>query len=317
MKPCSSKTKSGGFGVSFTTTVTVSVFFSSTTTFCAPWASARLANPRAARLKSALILTCILRLNRAGTALFREGGGHSASVCELFACEWGHRKLRRVMTPDGCKELDLEQFFTQIRESAPGRVAPPAQALKGAALAPRNASSGAGPVHLSAPRAGWYDPRSHLSPTEVTCFLRFDPSPPPPIALLSLPTLSAAETVKIGAAFSLTGNAAAYGAQQKAGVQAAIDDVNKSGKLKGITLELVLEDDGTSKEQGIAVFQRFINRDKVSAIIGPTLSTTATAADPIAQQGEDPGGRGVQHRARRASPTSATTSGASRSPRPR
>ena len=53
------------------------------------------------------------------------------------------------------------------------------------------------------------------------------------VALLALPTLSAAETVKIGAAFSLTGNAAAYGAQQKAGVQAAIDDVNKSGKLKG------------------------------------------------------------------------------------
>jgi branched-chain amino acid transport system substrate-binding protein len=107
-------------------------------------------------------------------------------------------------------------------------------------------------------------------------------------ALLAVPTLSAAETVKIGAAFSLTGNAAAYGAQQKAGVQQAIDEVNKSGKLKGITLELVLEDDGTSKEQGIAVFQRFINRDKVSAIIGPTLSTTATAADPIAQQGKTP-----------------------------
>ena len=57
------------------------------------------------------------------------------------------------------------------------------------------------------------------------------------------------------------GITAPYGAQQKAGVQAAIEDVNKSGKLKGITLELVLEDDATSKEQGIAVFQRFINRD--------------------------------------------------------
>ena len=108
-------------------------------------------------------------------------------------------------------------------------------------------------------------------------------------ALLAIPCLStAAETVKIGAAFSITGNAAAYGAQQKAGVLQAIDDVNKSGKLKGITLEIVLEDDGTSKEQGIAVFQRFINRDKVSAIIGPTLSTTATAADPVAQAAKTP-----------------------------
>lgn len=106
-------------------------------------------------------------------------------------------------------------------------------------------------------------------------------------ALLSVQTL-AAEKVKVGAAFSLTGNAAAYGAQQKFGVQAAIDDINKSGRLKDVTLELVLEDDGTSKEQGIAVYQRMINRDKVSAIIGPTLSNTASAANPIAQQGKTP-----------------------------
>lgn len=97
-----------------------------------------------------------------------------------------------------------------------------------------------------------------------------------------------AETVKIGAAFSLTGNAAVYGAQQKAGVLLAVEEINKSGALKGVTLEAVVEDDATSKEQGIAVFQRFINRDKVSAIVGPTLSTTATAADPIAQQSRTP-----------------------------
>src|SRR5712671_5010310 len=94
---------------------------------------------------------------------------------------------------------------------------------------------------------------------------------------------SAAETVvKIGAALSMTGPAAVYGASQKAGVQAAIDEINKSGFLKGIKLEAVFEDDASTKEQGIAVFQRFINKDKVAAIIGPTLSNTATAADPLA-----------------------------------
>src|SRR5512137_266522 len=107
-------------------------------------------------------------------------------------------------------------------------------------------------------------------------------------ALLALPTLSVAETVKIGAAFSLTGNAAAYGAQQKAGVLLAIEEINKSGKLKGITLEAVVEDDGTNPQQGISVFDRLINRDKVSAIIGPTLSTLAEAADPRAQEQKTP-----------------------------
>jgi branched-chain amino acid transport system substrate-binding protein len=108
-------------------------------------------------------------------------------------------------------------------------------------------------------------------------------------ATLSAPSL-AAETVRIGGAFSITGNAAAYGAQQKFGVQAAIEDVNKSEAFKkaGVTLEMILEDDHTDPQQAINVFQQFINKNKVSAIIGPTLTNTAKAADPIAQQMKTP-----------------------------
>lgn len=107
-------------------------------------------------------------------------------------------------------------------------------------------------------------------------------------AVAAAPALAADRTVKIGAAVSMTGPAAVYGATQKAGVQAAIDEVNKSGMLKGVKLEAVVEDDASTKEQGIAVFQRFINRDKVAAILGPTLSNTATAADPLAQSAKVP-----------------------------
>jgi branched-chain amino acid transport system substrate-binding protein len=88
-----------------------------------------------------------------------------------------------------------------------------------------------------------------------------------------------------GAALSLTGAAASYGAQQRAGIQAAVDDVNAKG---GAKVNVIVEDDGSTKEQGITVFQKFINRDKVTAIIGPTLSNTASAADPLAQQAHVP-----------------------------
>ncbi len=98
----------------------------------------------------------------------------------------------------------------------------------------------------------------------------------------------AQETVKIGACLSLTGPAAVYGAQQKAGVLAAVDEINRSGMLKGVKLQAVIEDDASTKEQGIAVYQRLISRDKVAAIIGPTLSNTATAADPLAQAAKVP-----------------------------
>ncbi len=102
--------------------------------------------------------------------------------------------------------------------------------------------------------------------------------------LLSAPSSAlAAETVKIGAALSMTGAGAPYGPMQRAGIQLAVDEINKAGTLKGVKLEAIAEDDASTKEQGINVFQRFINRDKVSVILGPTLSNTAKAADPLAQ----------------------------------
>jgi branched-chain amino acid transport system substrate-binding protein len=108
------------------------------------------------------------------------------------------------------------------------------------------------------------------------------------LAVAPGPAAAADTVVKVGAALSMTGPAAVYGASQKAGVQAAIDEINKNGHLKRVKLEAVFEDDASTKEQGIAVFQRFINKDKVAAIIGPTLSNTATAADPLAQAGKVP-----------------------------
>jgi branched-chain amino acid transport system substrate-binding protein len=109
-------------------------------------------------------------------------------------------------------------------------------------------------------------------------------------ALLAAGAASAqdARTVKIGAALSMTGAAAVYGATQKNGIQLAVEEINAGKLVPGVKLEAVLEDDGSVKEQGINVYQRFINQYKVSAIIGPTLSTTATAADPIAQMARVP-----------------------------
>ncbi|HUK66039.1 MAG TPA: ABC transporter substrate-binding protein [Anaeromyxobacteraceae bacterium] len=107
-------------------------------------------------------------------------------------------------------------------------------------------------------------------------------------AVLVSSTARAETVVRIGAALSMTGPAAVYGVTQKAGILAAVDEVNRSGSLPGVKLEAVIDDDASTKEQGIALFQRFIHRDKVAVIIGPTLSNTATAADPLAQAARVP-----------------------------
>jgi len=108
------------------------------------------------------------------------------------------------------------------------------------------------------------------------------------LTLSGVNTLAADSTARIGAALSLTGDAAVYGATQRNGILLAVEDVQKGQLPPGVKLEVVVEDDGSSKQQAISVYQRLINQQKVSAIIGPTLSTTATGADPIAQMAKVP-----------------------------
>jgi len=95
---------------------------------------------------------------------------------------------------------------------------------------------------------------------------------------------AAGKEAKIGLAFSMTGAAAGYGSAQKNGVQLAVDEINAAAGAGGLKLIPVFDDDASTPQQGINVFNKFINADKVSIIIGPTLSNTAKVTDRIAQQ---------------------------------
>jgi len=96
-------------------------------------------------------------------------------------------------------------------------------------------------------------------------------------------SFAAATEAKIGFAFSMTGAAASYGATQTKGAQMAVDEINAAAGAEGIKISPIFEDDASVPQQGINVFNKFINADKVSLIIGPTLSNTAQVTDRIAQ----------------------------------
>jgi len=89
--------------------------------------------------------------------------------------------------------------------------------------------------------------------------------------------------LKIGFVFSMTGGAASYGASQKEGAQLAVAQINAAAG-GGMQVEAVFEDDASVPQQGTNVYNKLINGDKVTAIIGPTLSNTAKITNPIAQQ---------------------------------
>lgn len=89
------------------------------------------------------------------------------------------------------------------------------------------------------------------------------------------------EPARVGVVFSQTEGAAVYGTSQLAAVELAAEELNADGD---ISFETVVEDDASDPSQGITAFERLINQENVSVIIGPTLSNTAFSTNPIAQE---------------------------------
>jgi branched-chain amino acid transport system substrate-binding protein len=103
------------------------------------------------------------------------------------------------------------------------------------------------------------------------------------IAASGVLSSAVAADIKIGAAEALSGAAGQYGQSIRNGLQLAVDEINASGGVGGNKLALQVEDEQTKKEQAIDVFKKLIFQDKVLMLFGPTLSSSAQAADPVAQ----------------------------------
>lgn len=90
--------------------------------------------------------------------------------------------------------------------------------------------------------------------------------------------------VSVGVVFSQTGGAAQYGATQLNGAKLAEQQINESGYLGAATFVVVDEDGGSERETAIAAMTKLVEEDGVVAVIGPTLSSQAFAADPVAAE---------------------------------
>lgn len=93
------------------------------------------------------------------------------------------------------------------------------------------------------------------------------------------------ETVNVGAIFGLSEAVAVYGTAQQQAVQLAVDEINASGYLgENTTLVVMFEDSAGNRDQAIAAMTKLVEEDGVVAVLGPTLSSEAFAADPVAQE---------------------------------
>jgi branched-chain amino acid transport system substrate-binding protein len=103
-----------------------------------------------------------------------------------------------------------------------------------------------------------------------------------------LPPAGAADgAVSIGAVIALTGNANLYGQDQRLGIALAerwaAEQARRDPSAAPRPVRLSLEDGASDEQSAISAFNLMLRRGVV-ALIGPTLSQQAFAADPIAQR---------------------------------
>ena len=97
-----------------------------------------------------------------------------------------------------------------------------------------------------------------------------------------------ATPIPIGIAVAQTSNVALFGQEQVNGAKLAEERLNAAGGVNGTKIALVFQDTAGDEAGAVNAFQNLLNRDKVVAIIGPTLSQQAFAANPIADRAKTP-----------------------------
>ncbi|WP_339491223.1 branched-chain amino acid ABC transporter substrate-binding protein [Pseudomonas sp. EA_15y_Pfl2_R67] len=99
-------------------------------------------------------------------------------------------------------------------------------------------------------------------------------------AALGVSAFAQAE-VKFGVAGPMTGANAAFGEQYMKGAQAAADAINAAGGVNGEDILLVKGDDACEPKQAVAVANRFVDQDKVLAVVGHFCSSSTIPASEV------------------------------------
>ena len=105
---------------------------------------------------------------------------------------------------------------------------------------------------------------------------------------LSSGLAQAADTIKIGLLAPLTGFASADGFSVLESVKLAVEKVNAEGGVLGKQIELVYYDDAADSKQAVALANKLISQDKVTAFVAGSYSMPSRAVAPIFDEEEIP-----------------------------
>jgi branched-chain amino acid transport system substrate-binding protein len=96
---------------------------------------------------------------------------------------------------------------------------------------------------------------------------------------------SGKDELVIGEFGSLTGGDATFGGSTKLGVEVAMAELTSAsqGKIGGLPVRVVVEDDQSQAQEAATAVQKLINQDQVIAVIGEVASSRSLAGGPICQ----------------------------------
>ena len=118
------------------------------------------------------------------------------------------------------------------------------------------------------------------------------------LSLVCAPVISAAEDVKIGVLYPLTGPVAQVGKDAVSAVKTALDIINNSHNIPGMPLakdaglkglgggkiSIVVGDHGGKPDVGVGETEKMLNSDKVHAMFGAYYSSVTGAASQVSER---------------------------------
>jgi len=104
------------------------------------------------------------------------------------------------------------------------------------------------------------------------------------VVMLTAGGLLAAEPIKVGAFFALSGPIAHIGTPTKLVAELAVKQINAAGGINGRPIQLVMGDTESDPAKAASIAKKFIHQDKVAAIIGPTSTGEGMQVKKIVEE---------------------------------
>ncbi|MFS0645191.1 ABC transporter substrate-binding protein [Siminovitchia sp. 179-K 8D1 HS] len=96
------------------------------------------------------------------------------------------------------------------------------------------------------------------------------------------------EEIKIGSIIDASGSAAPLGKPEEETMKMIIDEVNEQGGVDGKKIKLISIDSKSDQNEAVLGMKKLIEQEKVTAIIGGTISGNSLAMIPLAEKAQVP-----------------------------